>query len=115
MAKHGRKPSVNEVRLAIRLLLSDGQPQIDAVASELDVSVRSLQRRLAATGTSHSEMVRQVRQAKAIELLTSSSLSISQIAIATGFANPSGFSRAFQSWTGMSPSEYRYWSEFGAK
>jgi AraC-like DNA-binding protein len=100
-------PPLNEVRLTIKSLLPDGHPTLAAVAAEFGISSRTLQRSLAAAGQTHSELVRQVRQERACELLARQSVSISQIASRTGFASPSGFSRAFHVWTGLSPRDYR--------
>jgi AraC-like DNA-binding protein len=100
-------PPLNEVRLTIKSLLPDGHPTLTAVAAEFGISSRTLQRSLAAVGQTHSELVRQVRQERAYELLARQSVSISQIASRTGFASPSGFSRAFHVWTGLSPRDYR--------
>lgn len=100
-------PPLNEVRLTIKSLLPDGYPILAAVAAEFNISSRTLQRSLAAVGLNYSELVRQVRQERACELLARQSVSISQIANRIGFASPSGFSRAFHVWTGLSPRDYR--------
>jgi len=100
-------PPLNEVRLTIKSLLPDGQPTLATVAAEFDISGRTLQRSLAAAGHNYSELVRLVRQDLACELLGRSSISISQVAGRIGFSNPSGFSRAFHAWTGLSPRDYR--------
>lgn len=96
-----------EVRLAVRALLPDGYPTLPAVATILGVSPRTLQRRLADAGLTHTGLVTQVRRARALELLARQSLSIKQISRWTGFANPSGFSRAFHAWMGLCPRDYR--------
>jgi len=100
-------PSLNELRLTIKSLLPDGHPTLTAVAAEFGFSSRTLQRYLAAAGLNHSELVREVRQERACQLLARPSVSIGQIARRTGFASPSGFSRAFHAWTGLSPRDYR--------
>ncbi len=102
-----QSPSINEVRLTIKVMLPDGHPTLAAVAAEFGISSRTLQRYLAAAGRNHSEIVQEVRRERACELLTRPSFSISQIARRTGFASPSGFSRAFHAWTGLSPRDYR--------
>jgi AraC-like DNA-binding protein len=107
LAGTAKCPPINEVRLAVKALLPDGHPALGTVAAEFGISSRTLQRHLAATGLSHSELVRQVRRGRACELLARPSVSISQIASRTGFASPSGFSRAFHAWTGLSPRDYR--------
>lgn len=54
-----------------------------------------------------SEYVRKFRIAKAMELLCTSSLSISDIAEATGFSDVSLFSRVFKQTVGLPPASYR--------
>lgn len=102
-----QSPSINEVRLTIKVMLPDGHPTLAAVAAEFGISSRTLQRYLAAAGQNHSKIVQEVRRERACELLARPSFSISQIAQRTGFASPSGFSRAFHAWTGLSPRNYR--------
>ena len=104
-AKKG--PPLNEVRLTVKCLLPDGHPTLKAVAAELHVSTRSLQRQLAYVGLTYSELVREVREERAYQLLRQPRISIKQVASRTGFASPSGFSRAFHAWTGLSPRDYR--------
>ncbi len=70
-------------------------------------SVRSLQRRLADEDSVFSEMVQSARQELATELLADSKLSVSEIATRLGYSKAANFSRAFQRWTGKSPTELR--------
>jgi len=107
LAGAAQYPPLNEVRLTIKSLLPDGQPALATVAGEFGISARTLQRSLAAAGQNYSELVRLVRQELACELLKRSSISISQVAGRAGFSSPSGFSRAFHAWTGLSPRDYR--------
>jgi AraC-like DNA-binding protein len=100
-------PTIPNVRAVIAQLLPGGHPTLVTVAEHLDTSPRTLQRRLAENGLSHSQLVSQARLAKAMQLLTQQKLPISDIARQTGFATPAGFSRAFLSWTGTSPRSFR--------
>ncbi|MBW8718708.1 MAG: helix-turn-helix transcriptional regulator, partial [Variovorax paradoxus] len=43
----------------------------------------------------------------AIDLLSSASLTVAEVAARTGFQEPSAFHRAFKKWTGVSPGSYR--------
>ena len=98
---------VYKIRCVIEQMLHDGHPTLGMVATELDVSTRTLQRRLADNKLTHSQVVSQARLAKACQLLAQQNLSIKEIARETGFATPSAFSRAFHSWTGSSPRAFR--------
>ena len=77
------------------------------IASDLGLSVSSLHARLAKHGTGYTEILESIRKETAIEYVSSSLLRINQIGYALGFQNSSNFSRAFKSWTGKTPREYR--------
>jgi AraC-like DNA-binding protein len=100
-------PAISNIRAVIAQLLPGGHPTLVMVAEQLDTSPRTLQRRLAESGLTHSQLVHQARLGRAMQLLTQQNLHISEIARETGFATPAGFSRAFQSWTGTSPRSFR--------
>ena len=88
-------------------LLPQGHPAIQQAAQKLNIPVRTLQRRLHDAGLTYSELVDEVRCDAACRLLMAESLGMAEIATALGFSDPSNFSRAFQRWKGMSPSEFR--------
>ena len=60
-----------------------------------------------ATGATFKELLRQKRLTKAAELLSRTSLSVSDIIVAVGYDNNSYFYRAFRSVYGCSPADYR--------
>lgn len=80
---------------------------LERVAQELNVSSRTLKRRLKALDTSYQRILDGVRKGKAIEFLTSTSMTVDEIADSLGYSDPSNFGRAFRKWTGKSPTEYR--------
>ncbi|MEU7765467.1 AraC family transcriptional regulator [Nocardia sp. NPDC049190] len=82
-------------------------PGIDAVASDLTMSTRTLRRRLDAAGTSYRALLDEVRRALAEEMLTATPLSVSDVAIRLGYAEASTFIYAFKRWTGATPAAYR--------
>jgi AraC-like DNA-binding protein len=98
---------ISKVRNVIAGLLPAGHPSLEEVAKHLGVSPRTLQRQLAAEDLTHSDLLHQTRIAKACQLLAQRNVHISDIAREAGFATPSAFSRAFQSWTGKSPRAFR--------
>ncbi|WP_408530080.1 AraC family transcriptional regulator [Paraburkholderia nemoris] len=79
-----------------------------ALASALNVSVRTLHRQLEEEGTSLQALKDAVRREQAIEQLCRTTHPIKQIALSIGFASEKTFARAFRHWTGESPSEYRH-------
>lgn len=82
-------------------------PTIDAVARQLNYSVRTLCRRLEAEGTTFQAIKDEVRRDMAIQRLTHSADAIAEIAYDVGFDDPTAFHRAFRHWTGSTPAAYR--------
>ena len=60
-----------------------------------------------ATGCSPSQYFIQLRLAKARELLSSTPLSIIEVALEVGYESPGHFAQVFRRHTGMTPREYR--------
>jgi AraC-like DNA-binding protein len=80
---------------------------IDALAADLGLHPRTLQRRLREEGHQHSGIVNQIRHRLAQDWLKHSPESIENIAERLGFADRRSFSQAFTRWQGVSPSEFR--------
>ncbi len=82
-------------------------PTMAAVAAELAVTERTLRRQLGAEGVRYRQLVDEVREALAHELLVVAGLSVEQTATRLGFAEPASFVHAFRRWTGTTPGAYR--------
>lgn len=82
-------------------------PELNEVASVLDIHPQTLRRRLSAEGTTFKEIKSQVRRDAALHLLGKHGLSIEDIAHRAGFSESSAFIRAFKGWTGVTPYSYR--------
>lgn len=95
------------VRQAIEEQLPQGEPDPEAIARRLAVSLRSLQRKLADEGTSFAALLDETRSTLARSYLDEDRYSVSEITYLLGFAGVSAFSHAFKRWTGSSPSAYR--------
>lgn len=81
-----------------------------AVAQALGVSVRSLHRTFAASGTSFATTLRRERLTQAMRLLqrpNMAGLSVAEIGLRCGFPDPSHFSREFRRHCGMPPGQWR--------
>lgn len=87
--------------------LPDGAPNQQQIASSLNVSNRTLQRKLREEGTSFIDLLQDTRLQLACKYLSSPGRSVVETAYLLGFSEPSTFSRAFKRWTGQSPAEYR--------
>ena len=77
------------------------------VASWVGTSPQSLQRKLRAAGTTLTAVVRELKRERAIELLLHTQRSVGDIASDLGFDNATSFTRAFKTWTGLPPREFR--------
>ncbi|MFP6560021.1 AraC family transcriptional regulator [Paraburkholderia sp. B3] len=82
-------------------------PTIEAAAQNLNCSVRTLCRRLAAEETSFQLLKDELRRDIAIQRLTETQDTIAAIGGDIGFDDPSAFHRAFRHWTGSTPGTYR--------
>lgn len=80
---------------------------VSDMAELADMSVRSFQRRLNHEGEVYSTLVDYVRTEIARDMLKNSNTTLNNIARRLGYTNQGNFSRAFQRWTGMKPSEVR--------
>jgi len=78
-----------------------------AVARSLGVSVRSLRRYLTAEGKSFSSIVDDAQAFIAKACLLDERRTIQDTSVELGFADHTGFYRAFKRWTGVTPAEYR--------
>ena len=80
---------------------------VDNVARLLGLSRQSLQRRLKVSDTNLTQELMQLKQQRAIEELVHTDRPVADIGEALGFQSPASFTRAFKSWTGQSPRDYR--------
>ena len=107
LAKMDEKDLVRRVHAQIIQLLPSGKCSKPTIAFALNMSVRTLHNRLANEGTSYQEILVQIRWELAEQYMQQQNLSVSEIAYTLGFSDCSNFSRAFQRWTGCSPTSFR--------
>ncbi|MGE3873006.1 MAG: helix-turn-helix domain-containing protein [Parvibaculaceae bacterium] len=98
---------VSALRSVIQGLLPNDNSRIESAAAVVCMSVRTLQRRLASTGVSYSDLVDQERLVRALALIDDPSVKLGKIAGELGYADAANFVRAFRRWTGFSPSQVR--------
>jgi AraC-like DNA-binding protein len=82
-------------------------PSFEFVANRLNMSLRSLRRRLQEEGTSFRELVDDLRVQLAIKYVRDTDLTIEDIAFTMGFSDASAFRHAFRRWTGAAPYQFR--------
>lgn len=80
---------------------------IDYIADELNLSKRTLQRRLQQQNISFAQLRDQVRFHFSIDYLVHQTLSIDAISAALDFSDRTSFTNAFKRWTSLSPSTFR--------
>lgn len=82
-------------------------PDMEEVAPQLFVTSRTLRRQLKEEGTTYRQLVEEVRQSLAEELVLIGSVTFDEISDRLGYADLSNFFHAFKRWTGMSPTLFR--------
>lgn len=97
----------NKVRTILSKDVSESMPGAESVASQLNLSLTTLRRRLQQEDTSFQKIKDECRLEAAIHYLNLPDLTNSDIAERLGFDEPSAFFRAFKKWTGLTPGEYR--------
>lgn len=87
--------------------LPNGDTSEEWVSSQLHMSVRTLRRKLNASGTSFRALLNNVRKDIALRYVSEASISCIEIAYLLGFSDQANFTRAFKRWYSCTPSEYR--------
>ena len=95
------------VREVLTQRLAYGEPSQEDVAEILNMSARTLQRKLGDGGTTYKEILDDTRHALALVYLSAPRHSVSDVTYLLGFSAGSCFTRAFRRWTGQSPSDWR--------
>ncbi len=107
----GQQSHANSVRgqveWVLRRRLTAGRPDIRSIASELAMSERSLQRRLADEGSTFQALLGEIRRELALEYLADSSVEIMEVAYLLGYEDQNSFFRAFRQWEDTTPTTWR--------
>jgi AraC-like DNA-binding protein len=98
---------VRSILALVSLRLLEGATDIEGTAATVGLDVQGLQRRLRAGGVSYCTIVKMARRRRAEALLRETIMTITQIALALGYADHASFTRAFNRTAGCSPSDYR--------
>ena len=107
LAKLDRNDVTTQVRSKLIERLPSGQFSEQGIASSINVSKRSLQRKLRLQGQSFSKLVESTRRELSKDYVRDPQRSLNEVAFLLGFAEPGNFSRAFKRWYGKSPSQFR--------
>ncbi|CAN0546587.1 unnamed protein product, partial [Laminaria digitata] len=113
------EPALEEVQSSERVFLQRLQQSVDqhlgeehfnadALADELGVSVRQLQRKAKALlDETPTALIRIMRLKKAAHLLEGNYGGVSEVAYAVGFNNPAYFTKCFREYFGEAPSNWK--------
>lgn len=82
-------------------------PGMEIVADILNMTSRTLRRRLKTEGTSYQKIMDDVRSTLAHEYLRTTNMNILDIAMLLGFNDAAGFRKAMRRWSGCSPEQFR--------
>ena len=95
------------VAAVVTTLLPERQPDVRAVAEVIQLSARTLQRRLSEEGLTFATVVARARFDAARRMLEDPSRRVVDVALEVGYSDQAHFTRAFVRWTGLSPREFR--------
>ncbi|MFD2932605.1 AraC family transcriptional regulator [Spirosoma flavum] len=84
-----------------------GLPTLDSIASNLNVSSRSLQRKLQEEGVTYQQLSDSTRKSLALHYLESGQYPVKEVSYILGYNELSAFNRAFRRWTGTTPVSYQ--------
>ncbi len=106
--------SALEVEVRQCLVTAGGpSPGLEEVAARLNISRRTLIRRLKREGTSYRQILDEVHRSLAHEYLVSTRWAVAEVGYRLGYQDAANFGRAFRRWYGVSPGEYRRRSRQG--
>ncbi|NOQ15681.1 MAG: helix-turn-helix domain-containing protein [Methyloprofundus sp.] len=96
-------------QLAVSLIPYLGMSSLNKklIANIVELSPRTLQRRLEQSSSSYSNILAQARFMHAQTLLKTPSISMMEITLMLGYQNASSFTRAFHRWSGMNPKQFQ--------
>ncbi len=97
----------DQVKAVVAPMLAGGRPELAAVAADLGLSARTLQRRITEAGSSFRDLVAEARRDLSHRLLADPRTDIDETAYLLGFQDVTSFYRAFRDWEGVPPGEWR--------
>jgi len=97
----------SQLRRMLPALVTSHGDSLAAAAKRVGLATRTLNRRLAAEGTSYLQLREETRYTIARQLLTGTRMPANQVADRLGYANSSAFTRAFRQWSGEAPAAWR--------
>ena len=102
-----QEPLIARVRRTIGVMTFEGPVRRDRVAAALGFTPQQLARRLRSEGYNLQQLIGDIRDETALQLLDHTDLGVARIALALSYSDTSAFVRAFSKRNGVSPSAYR--------
>lgn len=96
-----------KIKWLIRDQMINGMPRRKTVADRLNMSARTLDRRLADEGLAWQDLLDETRLQLAHDYLTLTELTVAEISERLGFSDPRSFQRRFRQLCGKTPAEIR--------
>jgi AraC-like DNA-binding protein len=103
----GQETFPERVRATVQRRLAGRRPKMLDIARELHISSRTLQRRLQDAGYSFQQVLEEARHQLARHYLNSSLLELNETAYLLGYEDSNSFVRAFRTWEGVPPAQWR--------
>ena len=107
LAAERQQHLVGKLRRLLLISLPLNNTGAGAVARELGMHQRTLNRRLRDEGTTFRQELEYIRYELARRWLAETDMPLSKISAALDYADATAFSRAFKRWSGASPTEWR--------
>jgi AraC-like DNA-binding protein len=96
-----------QVKWILKRLLAGARPDVSAVARELGLSDRTLQRRIDDDATTFRKLLLEASQELAREYLNRPDIDVAEVAGLLGYEDSNSFYRAFRTWEGTTPGQLR--------
>lgn len=92
---------------ALQQRIGQAELSIDKIAEDINLSKRTLQRRLQQQQANFAQLRDSLRFHYAIKYLIDEHMSVDMVSKALDFSDRTSFTNAFKRWTGLSPSVFR--------
>ena len=81
---------------------------LDTIADRMNMTARTVQRKLRQENSSYKDILEDIRKNLAIEYLQTTDFTLDEIALRLGYSESSSFCHAYKRWTGDNPGDLRY-------
>ncbi len=116
LAAQGNQDTEESIRLILRgyfnqrisgTATSAELPTLPSLAQQHNMTIRTLARKLSSNNASYKRLLEEARREQAIELLSTTHLTVANIAHLLAYQEPANFIRAFKSWFQTTPAAWR--------